>query len=649
MLLSLSRWIFELMSTLSLNKALVMLFCLAPLSGLVRGETAALMLSLSGTARFQGGDDATWAMPEFDDSRWAEIKVPGSWQEQQAEFINQIGWQRLRFTAQNLPADTPLALSLGYVGNATEVFLKGTPLGRIGSFDPVIQPLPGTLHIYSLPRAVLMPRGTNVLAVRLMNQAGLGGLLGGPIGIGSFAELNRMAARREFFRRQVEWIVQLLLAALLACSVFLMVRGKATRLHAWAAAFSGSQGFMYFLIMTGSNQHPTLDLWLARLGWGLSSFGALAVAFLISEFFHIANPGNLHIRRSLAAAYVPIGMAFFFLGPERAWFSTMSLVYGLFFLMTFGISIGWSIVSWRKAAPGARWITLGLAPMFIGGLLDALSTTAPVFPVALVPFYHWEIGLVFFVLLLGYTLIDQYVRNMDRLNVLSRTVLRERERERQRLARDLHDQVGQSLQALKMMLQLNQKAPPGAALPIKHEEVICKLGDCIKDLRLLAREMHPAASDEISMVQSMQGYARELEKQFGVFCRVESADGDAKLTSEAAAHCFLIFKEAVGNAIRHGRATRIEVAFRQSEGRVLFQVCDNGCGFDRAAMAESERGLGLRSMRERAEWLGGSCHIESRRGHGTRVTVQLPLHQAAITSPSLSGERPTSAPRQFEA
>ncbi len=214
-----------------------------------------------------------------------------------------------------------------------------------------------------------------------------------------------------------------------------------------------------------------------------------------------------------------------------------------------------------------------------------------------------------------------------RLETLSRRLLAVQEDERRSLARDLHDQVGQQLAGLKLNLEALRVRHTALAAEPRFtdsleiiDQTIGQIGDTSLDLR-------PSMLDDLGLEAALRSYARR--QQLRASCRI---DIDAPLAGRLPDHvetsAFRIVQEAVSNAIRHGHATRVSVHVGLEHGSLHITVADDGRGFDAAGATSTPPrpdGMGMLSMRERAELVGGEFRVETAVGAGTVIRARLPV------------------------
>ncbi|HEV8310889.1 MAG TPA: GAF domain-containing protein [Methylomirabilota bacterium] len=208
-------------------------------------------------------------------------------------------------------------------------------------------------------------------------------------------------------------------------------------------------------------------------------------------------------------------------------------------------------------------------------------------------------------------------------------VIAAQEEERRRVARELHDETGQSLTSLLVGLRTVHDADTLEAARVRAAELREITARTLAEVRRLAWGLHPSALDELGLVAALEHHAAEYTQAHGIVVDVEAwgLDGQ-RLPAPVERALYRILQEALTNAARHARAQKVSVVIQRHPAWVQVIVADDGCGFDveaalRAAGAAGR--LGLHGMRERAALLEGSVTIESTPGEGTTVYVRVPL------------------------
>ncbi|HYN93941.1 MAG TPA: ATP-binding protein, partial [Pilimelia sp.] len=224
--------------------------------------------------------------------------------------------------------------------------------------------------------------------------------------------------------------------------------------------------------------------------------------------------------------------------------------------------------------------------------------------------------------------VAQLERNFNRMaERLGAAMAAERElagaAERTRIARELHDSISQDLFSVRMLAGgLRRALPAGSPLRERAGTIEATAAGTIQEMQALLLELRPVALADAGLLDALREVCRAYGERLGV---PVTAELDAVVVSPRAEHAVLrVVQEALSNAVRHGRPTAVRLRVGPGpDGRVCVRVSDDGGGFDPAAVG-GRPGMGLRSMRERVEELGGEFHLESAPGAGTDVHVRLP-------------------------
>lgn len=224
--------------------------------------------------------------------------------------------------------------------------------------------------------------------------------------------------------------------------------------------------------------------------------------------------------------------------------------------------------------------------------------------------------------------ITQY---SQRLRELSSHIESIKEEERLRIAREIHDEIGVLLTALKMDLSwMKQRFPAGdEALQEKAQDMARLLDTAGKAANNLVHSLRPGSLDCFGIVAAIEIEANEFKKRTGVPCKVTRSKGSFVISDAQSITLFRIFQEAMNNIMKHAAARHVEVQILKTADAavgpcIALTVTDDGCGFDEAAQ-DKPRSFGLRGIKERIHLLGGSVSIASEPGKGTKITVRLPI------------------------
>ena len=221
---------------------------------------------------------------------------------------------------------------------------------------------------------------------------------------------------------------------------------------------------------------------------------------------------------------------------------------------------------------------------------------------------------------------DEQVRKANReLRTLSRRRIQEQEDERRRLSRELHDQIGQSLTAAKINVEA-LRSTKNPTLVRRIDETAAILDQLLGQVRQISLDLRPPMLDDLGLVPALRSFIDEQGRRASVAVRFSAVDVPEKLDPEIQITCFRIAQEAITNAVRHAKATQLDIALRCTHGKKLRLLArDNGIGFDAHPTQAQAVDLGLIGIRERAALVGGRAKIISSPRKGTTIDVSLPL------------------------
>jgi PAS domain S-box-containing protein len=224
--------------------------------------------------------------------------------------------------------------------------------------------------------------------------------------------------------------------------------------------------------------------------------------------------------------------------------------------------------------------------------------------------------------------VAELKESSSQLQALAAKLESVREEERTQIARELHDQLGQALTAMKFDLAwlTDRLVQNDITLAKKAKSVTTQMDTMIKTVRRIATELRPGMLDDLGLAASIEWQARDFEKRTGIVCLVSVPEEDLLLPRNQSVALFRIFQESLTNVARHAHAQHIEVKLAATPESVTLQIHDNGRGIQVQEIAGIES-LGLLGMRERAKRLGGTFDIQGVPGDGTMVSVSIPVKQ----------------------
>jgi PAS domain S-box-containing protein len=214
----------------------------------------------------------------------------------------------------------------------------------------------------------------------------------------------------------------------------------------------------------------------------------------------------------------------------------------------------------------------------------------------------------------------------DQLREFAASLEAVREEERARVAREIHDELGQALTITKLDLSWLQTKPPQnqRALRKKVKSMMEHIDSTIERMRKIVSELRPSILDEFGLIAAIEWQVREFQKRTGIPTRLRSNVDEADLTAEPSAAVFRVVQEALTNVMRHANAKSVQVNLKKKDGQLTISISDDGKGINADAINDM-KSLGIIGMRERIFRIGGKFNIHSTPGSGTRVEIVLGL------------------------
>ncbi len=229
-------------------------------------------------------------------------------------------------------------------------------------------------------------------------------------------------------------------------------------------------------------------------------------------------------------------------------------------------------------------------------------------------------------------MLDELATVHAELRAVSAAIINAQEEERRRISRELHDDTAQALTSLLLYAKALEQGDASPAVREALAELREEVSRSLEGVRRLARELRPSALDDLGLVAALEGYTHEFTRRTSLPVRFEPACGGDRLPPKVELVLYRIAQEALTNAAKHAGATAATVTLVREPGAVSLTVSDDGRGFDPGRVASAGPGMGLLSMRERAELVGGSLMLASAPGSGTAVTAHIPMRWGPPTT-----------------
>jgi PAS domain S-box-containing protein len=226
---------------------------------------------------------------------------------------------------------------------------------------------------------------------------------------------------------------------------------------------------------------------------------------------------------------------------------------------------------------------------------------------------------------------DKLRESEQNLRYLASQLLTAQERERERIARELHDELGQSLLVMKFQAKHIERGLDLNQVDIRKEcrGMLQQLDQLVEEVRRLARDLSPTMVKDLGLSSALRRLVKEFSRHYGIKAAIDMAEGlDEFFPRETQIGIYRIFQESLTNIGKYAQASKLRIDIKREDSQVSILVADNGRGFNVDEVLgpdPTRRGLGLMAMEERARMIGGTLKIRSQEGEGTRIALNIPI------------------------
>jgi len=217
---------------------------------------------------------------------------------------------------------------------------------------------------------------------------------------------------------------------------------------------------------------------------------------------------------------------------------------------------------------------------------------------------------------------EELQKSLEQLHQLSKHIEQARENERLNIARELHDDLGQALTAVKIDLEIIKQNTTDIIAKEKLEEAKRLVGSTIRTVQRITSQLRPEIIDDLGLEAAIDWYTKEFSKRYGVAVFLD-IENDIPVSNDEALPLFRIMQESLTNIARHSGATHIEILLNRQDGLIQFVVADNGVGITHEQI-NAKKSFGIMSMRERAASLGGTFEVKNGEKFGSKIMITFP-------------------------
>jgi len=576
-------------------------------------------LILDGTQNFSAGDNPIWASPEYDDSKWQQIKVPGSWQSQGIKSEKGMGWYRIRFKIPDgfnvyLPA-----VLIGRIGDVDEVFFNGVKIGGEGIIGDRFIEATKVERLYSFQPNLINYNKDNILAVRVMNTYLNGGIFDKGAAFGDYNLLKLEKVKRENGIIVIEYCLFTFFAMFFVACFFLYIKGLRDKEYIFFWLFISLYGLLVFFGSITFHSTGLKTLYVQQTINVLSAILPFVLIMLLVHMYQIKY--YLHIKFFLAI-YFFIAAALPFTHSYTARAALLTFWKITFILTAFYIaylSVKVYVRKFNESGP----LLLGVTGLVFGLILESIVGLDLV---QITGFFLWDYSAIFFMICVMYALTSRYTRIQKELRFASVKIFDAHEEERKRLSRELHDGVGQSLLSFKLKMKMIDKEKQEKISIDKKEfgELLSDISGIISELKDVSMDLRPAFLEDAELVEAITWHAERMQEKSGIAIKINQQDSII-LNPKLKDNIYRILQEALSNAIQHSEANIVDITLGRKGKNFYFEIRDNGKGFDLAKTQGGRKGIGMYTIKERVELLGGILRVRTSAEKGTSIFIEVPL------------------------
>ena len=573
-------------------------------------DTFTPLISIS-SDRFTSGDDLRFASPSFDDSGWRTLGNNASINSESVSV-----WRRIRFVIPKDTKDHQVGILLGRIADADEVYLNGVKIGGEDLLGDHFVKTDKVVRLYQLPLVSLKPEGENLLAVRTVNLSPTKSNQQSPV-IGDYNALLKIKLKEEYSTRNIEFVLFTFFFIWIEYMCFLYYKRLVTNEYTSFGLFMIIYAVAYFLdslifyqtgFKTDTIQHIITALYFV--------LPATILYFQMCVYKHKLKAWtwiNLF-------APVILSLAALFVDDLR----TQRVLLMLWYPVCISVAATALLFAWQdyhQKLNESKPMFAGMLWICLSGGISLLSCTTTIITTYTLFGYNQSVLILFvWIIIMKYGIISRFARIKIDMQTMSSRLLSAHEDERSRLARDLHDGMGQNLVAVKFNLQrvntgLNNRLIDG---------VIEEISGNINDLRDISTGLMPASLKAVGLANLLKTHAVQFSKNSGI-CVVVETDEPSRLPLPVELNIFRIFQEVLNNAAKHSGATNISVSLKEESNGLAMQIHDDGSGFDIKSVQANNQGLGLSIMQERVRIIGGDITMQSGRNIGTTIILEVPF------------------------
>ena len=600
-------------------KVLLWIWCILLFLSVPSALTADSNIQTIGNIRYSSGDNPLWSSLSFDDTSWNKIDKLTI-----AEKISprSITWYRMKFRVpESSRLDQP-ALLIEKSSGADEIYLNGVKIGGEGTIGERFVGAPNVERLCKITPGLLKSEGENLLAVRVMATHLENNRFSHGICIDNYSQIALVKLHHDSLLKRIEVFILLVLTGFTALSGILLFSGRYPKNLEYFELLNLLYIFTFLtesllFFETGLTNHV-----MQRMTFTFYALIPVTVPLILTYVFAKKVTPYLKAVASISVVLSVVVLVFF----NATLYSFIS--YGWFFLVVACSveALRLSFLGYKDKARQAGTTFRGSACVVAAGILSGLEAINIISPVTVFNESLPALGVPFFALFRVIAGIKDMISIKASQTSLSKRILNAHEEERTRLARELHDGLGQSFLAVKLSLQMiGAEIKKGNNIEEQTiEELISEVSLAIEDLRRISMDLRPASLEGIGISEIIKHYGMKCQADTGLKITVDAKE-IAEVSPKIKDNLYRIYQETLANVIKHAGASEVIVTLLEKDSILSLEVKDNGKGFIYRKKGGRYQGIGLSTIQERVDLLNGTLVVESSPLEGTAIRVEAPI------------------------
>jgi len=599
-------------------KGLLWVWCILLFLSVSAAHTADPDIQIIGSIRYSSGDNPLWSSLSFDDTSW---RLTDKLTIREKILPRSITWYRIHFRFPEQNMNDP-AILINPSSGADEIFLNGVKIGGEGTVGDKFIGAPKSERLCRIPAGLINPHGKNILALRVMATHLEEGRFNSGIRIDDYNKIILVKLDYNSLLKRIEVFFLFFLIVFFIPYLILLFGG-------WYKKGMEYFGFFFLFFMftflmksllffeTGLANHI-----LQRITFAFYPLIPVVITIFLSYF--MTEKTAFYLKAVTAISVLPSFMLLVFFNT-----TLYSLTSFGWFILTAVCSFEMlrvSLLGCKRKVRQSGTILIGSSGLAAAGILSALESINIINPVKVFNESLPVFGVSFFVLFRVIAVVKDMISTKTSQISLSKRILNAHEEERMRLARELHDGLGQSLLAVKLGLQMVEaKAEKDVKIEKKSiSRLVSEISLTVEELRRISMDLRPASLEGIGIGEIINHYAMKCQADSGLQIIVDAKE-TIDISPKIKDNLYRICQETLTNAIKHADASEVSITLQEKNGILFLEVRDNGKGFNYRKKDSKVLGIGLSTIQERVELLNGALKVESKPMKGTVIRIEMPI------------------------